>query len=168
MAPRPFSIAREIERDRVFTTFNCGERGILPRLNTTPPRSGLGSFALDFLSRKLDKKIYASSQYFLLKILLRCSNPSILLHKNAACLRRSPQKVAGLLFAEREGFEPSKQFYPLDTLAPCCLRPLGHLSNFPRFGHLYLSADRSPILATIPCVPPRITSACYPHAIYIK
>src|SRR3989344_5279687 len=33
-----------------------------------------------------------------------------------------------LFFAEREGFEPSIQFYPDDTLAPCCFRPLSHLS----------------------------------------
>ncbi len=34
-----------------------------------------------------------------------------------------------LFSAEREGFEPSRQFYPPNTLAPCRLRPLGHLSS---------------------------------------
>jgi hypothetical protein len=31
--------------------------------------------------------------------------------------------------AEREGFEPSVQFYPDNTLAPCPIRPLWHLSK---------------------------------------
>ena len=31
--------------------------------------------------------------------------------------------------AEREGFEPSVEVSPYDSLANCCLRPLGHLST---------------------------------------
>ncbi len=31
--------------------------------------------------------------------------------------------------AEREGFEPSDEFYPINRLAGGCLRPLGHLSG---------------------------------------
>ena len=30
--------------------------------------------------------------------------------------------------AEREGFEPSVEFYPYNRLAGGCLQPLGHLS----------------------------------------
>ncbi len=30
--------------------------------------------------------------------------------------------------AEREGFEPSVEFYPHNRLAGGCLQPLGHLS----------------------------------------
>src|SRR6185436_2409526 len=31
--------------------------------------------------------------------------------------------------AERRGFEPPDQFYPINRLAGGCLQPLGHLSN---------------------------------------
>src|SRR3989338_8523737 len=33
------------------------------------------------------------------------------------------------ILAEREGFEPSKRFYPFTTLAVWCFRPLSHLSK---------------------------------------
>src|SRR3989338_11039423 len=33
------------------------------------------------------------------------------------------------ILAEREGFEPSKRFYPFTTLAVWCFRPLSHLSS---------------------------------------
>ena len=52
--------------------------------------------------------------------------------KRAGASLLSADKICALralfYFAEREGFEPSRQFYPPGTLAPCCLRPLGHLS----------------------------------------
>ena len=33
--------------------------------------------------------------------------------------------------AERRGFEPPDQFYPINRLAGGCLQPLGHLSASP-------------------------------------
>src|SRR3989338_6318586 len=38
------------------------------------------------------------------------------------------RSISCLSSAEREGFEPSRQFYPPNTLAPCRFRPLSHLS----------------------------------------
>jgi hypothetical protein len=38
------------------------------------------------------------------------------------------QKVFSKAITERVGFEPTVQFYPDNTLAPCRFRPLSHLS----------------------------------------
>ena len=45
-------------------------------------------------------------------------------------------KVSLKLQAERVGFEPTVQFYPDNTLAPCRFRPLSHLSFLLRSGEV--------------------------------
>src|SRR3990167_4737379 len=62
------------------------------------------------------------------------------------------RSISCLSWAEREGFEPSRQFYPPNTLAPCRFRPLSHLS---------LLVHRTLMARSFQC--PHDELADYPH-----
>lgn len=76
-------------------------------------------------------------QGFFMKLLNRLSGypfTSKLLTDSISCY---------LLTAERQGFEPWNQFYPVNFLAGSPFRPLRHLSNFALFKILYISSGVS-------------------------
>jgi hypothetical protein len=66
--------------------------------------------------------------------------------------RARPAGAAGGGLAEREGFEPSDEFYPINRLAGGCLRPLGHLSGLcpPRPGALLHGPSVRFVLCILP------------------
>ncbi len=53
-----------------------------------------------------------------------------------------------LVFAEREGFEPSVRFYPYNKLATCRFQPLTHLSVRRTLPDLVSESEREDVLGT--------------------